>query len=321
MMTIEEMQQVREARGISIAQLAEYTGVPVGTLTKIFAGVTKRPRPATLQAIERVLTGDPERYSGRAAGYEARSLKDGYERYSGRGEGDMPTQRDVWSWGREDTPPFMVSDGADAGAYSTISGGLSSFNGDCDIPGPYRVSDIEKLPEDVRAELINGHLFYLEAPTVVHQRIVFAVGFTFESFIRSQKKKCLALMAPTDVQIMKDDMHMFQPDLLVVCEHDRITKKRIYGAPDFVLEVLSPSTRRKDLIDKTVWYEKAGVRELWFIDPDRKKLQIYDWTKEHEKFQLVQLMPLEGKKAVAVSDGALEINLDEIREIIEQYEE
>ncbi len=269
MMTIEEMQQVREARGISIAQLAEYTGVPVGTLTKIFAGVTKRPRPATLQAIERVLTGDPERYSGRAAGYEARSLRDG----------------------------------------------------DCDIPGPYRVSDIEKLPEDVRAELINGHLFYLEVPTVVHQRIVFAVGFTFESFIRSQKKKCLALMAPTDVQIMKDDMHMFQPDLLVVCEHDRITKKRIYGAPDFVLEVLSPSTRRKDLIDKTVWYEKAGVRELWFIDPDRKKLQIYDWTKEHEKFQLVQLMPLEGKKAVAVSDGALEINLDEIREIIEQYEE
>ncbi|MBQ9420844.1 MAG: Uma2 family endonuclease [Lachnospiraceae bacterium] len=294
MMTIEKMQQIREARGISIAQLAEYTGVPVGTLTKIFAGVTKRPRPATLQAIERVLTGDPDRYSGRAAGYEARSLKD-------------------------DTSPFMVSDGADAGVYSTISGELNSFNGDCDIPGPYRVSDIEKLPEDVRAELINGHLFYLESPTVVHQRIVSTVFFEFESHIRAKKKKCLALMAPTDVQIMQDDMHIFQPDLLVVCKHDRITKKRIYGAPDFVLEVLSPSTRRKDLIDKTVWYEKAGVRELWFIDPDRKKLQIYDWTKEHEKFQLVQLMPLEGKKAVAISDGELEIDLDEIREIIDTY--
>ena len=292
MMTIDEMQKIRKERGYSIALLAEYTGVPAGTLTKIFSGVTKRPRTSTLLAIEKVLKDDGGHYAGKTSDYDLRS--------------------------RKEQTPAMVRDGPEAGAYRSYEGGLHSYV-DCDVPGPYRVSDMEELPEETRAELINGHLFYLESPTLIHQEIISSVFLAFANHIRAKKKRCKVLMAPMDVQICRDDMHLFQPDLMVVCDPEKVSMKRIVGAPDFVLEVLSPASRRKDLIDKTVWYEKAGVRELWFIDPDRKKLQIYDWTKEH-KYQLVQLMPLEGKKDVAISQGELMIDLDELCEIAEQFE-
>lgn len=291
-MTIEEMNRIRKERGYSIALLAEYTGVPAGTLTKIFSGVTKRPRTSTLLAIEKVLKDDGGHYAGKTSDYDFRS--------------------------RKEQAPAVVKEGPEAGAYRTYEGGLHAYV-DCDVPGPYRVSDMEELPEETRAELINGHLFYLESPTIIHQEIISAVFLAFANHIRSKKKSCKVLMAPMDVQILKDDMHLFQPDLMVVCDPEKVSMKRILGAPDFVLEVLSPATRRKDLIDKTMWYEKAGVRELWFIDPERKKLQIYDWTKEH-KYQLVQLMPLEGKKDIAISQGELMIDLDEIRAIAEQFD-
>ena len=83
------------------------------------------------------------------------------------------------------------------------------------------------------------------------------------------------MLAPLDVQLDCDDRTMVQPDLLVVCDRSKVQKKVVYGAPDLVVEVLSPATRRKDMSIKLAKYTEAGVREYWLVDPDKKKILVY----------------------------------------------
>lgn len=110
---------------------------------------------------------------------------------------------------------------------------------------------------------------------------------------------------------------MVVPDVIVVCDRDKIKGFGIYGAPDFIAEILSPSTRYKDLSIKVMKYADAGVREYWIVDPKKKVLIVYnfmeeDWTPE--------IHPLEGEMPVAIYEGMLKISLDEIAEAIEEYE-
>lgn len=108
---------------------------------------------------------------------------------------------------------------------------------------------------------------------------------------------------------------MVQPDVLVVCDSSKIMRWGIMGAPDFVLEVLSPDTRQKDCFKKMIKYMEAGVKEYWLIDPDTKKLIVYLFEEEN----CPRTYGLKGKAPVGIFNGALEIDLDMVAELMEIY--
>ena len=116
------------------------------------------------------------------------------------------------------------------------------------------------------------------------------------------------LASPVDVQIDRDDKTMVQPDVLVVCDRSKVIKRCIYGAPDLIIEVLSPSTRRKDMTVKLSKYSTAGVREYWLVDPDRKKIVVYDLENE----EIPQVYGREAQVPVGIFGGKCRIGFGEI---------
>lgn len=184
--------------------------------------------------------------------------------------------------------------------------------------GEYTLDDYYSLPDDRRVELIDGSFYEMLAPSLIHQDIVAHMHMCFYRYIRERNKPCKVLEAPTDVQICCDNRNMVKPDLLVVCDRNKLRRFGIYGAPDFVLEVLSASTRKRDLSVKLAKYMEAGVREYWIIDPDRRTLIIHRFADED---YLPIVHELCGSMPVAIAQGELVIDLDEIREIIEDGEE
>ena len=125
------------------------------------------------------------------------------------------------------------------------------------------------------------------------------------------------MMSPVDVRLDCDNKTMVQPDVLIVCDLDKVRRWGVMGAPDFVLEVLSPSTKRKDCIKKLEKYREAGVKEYWMIDPYKRKLIIYRF--EEEIYPAVY--GLEGKVPVGLYGNNLLIDLDIVSSMIMDYDE
>lgn len=139
----------------------------------------------------------------------------------------------------------------------------------------YTLQDYYALPDDQRAELIDGVFYDMAAPTSAHQRILAILISLFETFVSGNRGSCQVFMAPCDVQLDEDDYTMLQPDLMVICDRGKIRMRGIIGAPDLVIEILSPSTKDKDTTIKVAKYCSAGVREYWLIDPDRETVLVY----------------------------------------------
>lgn len=141
--------------------------------------------------------------------------------------------------------------------------------------GKYTLEDYLALPKDVRAELIDGKIVYMESPTVLHQAFLFKIAFSLETFIQKNQGTCSVFIAPLDVQLDCDDKTMVQPDIILVCDRNKITEKRIYGAPDFCIEIMSFSTRSHDRKTKLRKYRLAGVKEYWMVDIQKRQTICY----------------------------------------------
>lgn len=139
----------------------------------------------------------------------------------------------------------------------------------------YTLEDYLALPDNVRAELIDGELIYMEAPSTIHQEYLFEAASALRSYIRSKKGNCKVMIAPLDVQLDCDDKTMVQPDIIVICSRDRLTEKRIYGAPDLCIEITSPSSRSMDRKTKLRKYRNTGVREYWIADIEHRQVLCY----------------------------------------------
>lgn len=286
-MTLEEMKRLKAEKGYTLAQLSEYSQVPLGTLQKIFTGETANPRYATRQAIERVLGGTPpEQISHPPA-------EDGHV-------------------------PAAYPLGHDGGnSLSACVQETASYTGQKKRQGEYTLEDYYSWPEEQRVELIDGVIYVMEAPEFVHQRIASKIFSRLDTYIEKKGGGCIPLFSPIDVRLDCDDRTMVQPDLIVLCDKDKIKRWGIMGAPDFVLEILSRSTRRKDCTRKLFKYSNAGVREYWILDPEKKMLLTYDF--EHN--DLPCIYPLTGMAGVAIYDGDLQIDLDEIAGLIQDWPE
>ena len=144
----------------------------------------------------------------------------------------------------------------------------------------YTVENMEALSQDVRAELIDGRLFYMAAPTTEHQRLLSFLHGTFWNYIRERKGKCQVYPAPLAVYLNRDNYTSLEPDLTVVCDSDKMGEKGCYGAPDFIAEIVSPSTQSRDYLLKLNKYQNAGVREYWILDAEKNTIHVYDFEGE-----------------------------------------
>jgi len=139
----------------------------------------------------------------------------------------------------------------------------------------YTYSDYVTWDDDTRWELIDGVPYMMSAPMRIHQELLGNMYFQLRSFLKG--KSCKVYPAPFDVRLNADtsDNTVVQPDLLVVCDHSKLDKAGCVGAPDMVVEILSPSTSRYDQTLKFNTYRKSGVREYWVVDPDTKTLAVH----------------------------------------------
>lgn len=272
-MTVDEMKEKKRQLGYSSEKLAELSGVPLGTVQKIFGGFTKAPRYKTLQALEKVFVEAEQKEDLSTGAY-------------------VPGKQNV----------LMVHE--PAAAYHT--GGMKGQGG-------YTIEDYFSLPEEKRAELIDGVFYDMASTSVIHQLIAGQIFVQLNVFLRKKKASCVPCIAPVDVQLDCDDRTMVQPDVLVVCDREKIRKSGIFGAPDFVAEILSKATRRKDMLVKLAKYAQAGVREYWLIDPDKQNVLVYDL----KNMEFPSIYGFDAKIPVTIFGGECKINMRDIQEYME----
>ena len=139
----------------------------------------------------------------------------------------------------------------------------------------HTIEDYLALPDDIRVELIDGVFYDMSAPAFIHQRIAGLIHTVFENYIDSNHGMCSPMLAPSNVQLDCDDKTMVQPDFFVICDRDKIIGPRVVGAPDLVIEILSPSNWFHDVVRKLKKYRNAGVKEYWIVMPESKKVMVY----------------------------------------------
>lgn len=144
------------------------------------------------------------------------------------------------------------------------------------LPKPaFTAEDYWNLPDGVRAELIDGELWDLASPNRKHQRIVAEVSRHAGNFIAAHEGSCQVYPAPFSVNLFADDTTFVEPDVSAVCDTSKLSDRGCEGAPDFIVEVVSPSNPEMDYISKLNLYREAGVREYWICDPGKERTLAY----------------------------------------------
>ena len=144
----------------------------------------------------------------------------------------------------------------------------------------YTTDYIENLPEGQRAELIDGHIYYMAPPTFKHQYLNTKLVSKIDQYITSNKGSCIAITAPFAVYLNNDDKNYVEPDISVICDKSKIDEKGCHGAPDWIIEIVSPSSKRLDYLVKLFKYRNSGVREYWVVDPLKKRVTVYNFENE-----------------------------------------
>lgn len=141
----------------------------------------------------------------------------------------------------------------------------------------YTINDIYALPDGERAELIDGQIYYMAPPNRKHQTIARELFTSIDSYIKSNGRACEPFFAPFAVFLNKDDINYVEPDICVICDHNKLTDKGCSGAPDWIIEIVSPNNRPMDYYTKLFKYRTAGVREYWIVDHERNLVIVYDF--------------------------------------------
>lgn len=144
----------------------------------------------------------------------------------------------------------------------------------------YTVEDIEALPEGERAELINGEMFMMASPLFTHQDLLRWLLVRIDQYISEREGSCQVLPAPFAVYIADDRHNYVEPDISVICDLEKLDKKGCYGAPDWIIEIVSPSNKYMDYVRKLSLYQNTGVREYWLVDPERKNITVYGFERK-----------------------------------------
>ncbi len=186
---------------------------------------------------------------------------------------------------------------------------------DLDLTKTYTYADYLKWTFDERLELIKGYIFKMSpAPAEIHQRISQKVNVALYNYLNG--KPCAVYAAPFDVRLVRKSVNdkeittVVQPDICVICDLEKIDEKGCLGAPDIVVEILSPGNNKTELQNKYEVYEEAGVKEYWIINPHGKAFFKYVLD-ESGQFQSTKLLTL-GDKVTSPILPNFTLNLDEV---------
>ena len=144
----------------------------------------------------------------------------------------------------------------------------------------YTIEDIYNLPEGQRAELIDGKLYMMATPSTKHQIMVTELTYQINNYIKQKRGDCCVLPSPFAVFLNADNKTYVEPDISVICDKDKLTDEGCMGAPDWIIEVVSPSSHAMDYIKKLLKYGTAGVREYWIVDLAKERITIYNFENE-----------------------------------------
>lgn len=144
----------------------------------------------------------------------------------------------------------------------------------------YTSEDYWNLPEGERAELIDGQFYNMAPPSRIHQELVLELSATLRNYVRSQNGDCKVYPAPFAVNLDAEDQNWVEPDISVICDTNKLTDRGCSGAPDFIIEIVSPSTRKMDYMKKLLLYQRSGVREYWIVNPDTRAVTVYGFEKD-----------------------------------------
>ena len=150
----------------------------------------------------------------------------------------------------------------------------------------YTEEDYYNTPEHVRAELIHGQLIYNQAsPSRIHQDISGELYLLIRQYIRSKKGDCRVYYAPFAVKLSEESDTIVEPDISVICDKDKLTDRGCTGAPDWIIEIVSPSNASHDYVTKMHLYATAQVREYWIVDPQEESVFVY-FMQEDNNYKL-----------------------------------
>ena len=141
----------------------------------------------------------------------------------------------------------------------------------------YTIDDIYALPEGQRAELIDGQIYSMAPPKRIHQRLVHQFERIIGNYIVEKHGDCEVYPAPFAVFLNEDDKTYVEPDISVICDKNKLDDRGCFGAPDWIIEIVSPSTERMDYGIKLFKYRSAKVREYWIVNPSKQVVMVYDF--------------------------------------------
>ncbi len=275
-MTIAEMKDRKREYGLTNEMLSDLSGVPLSTVQKIFSGATAAPRKATLDALQKVLLE--------------------------RGSADILRGADPAESGEASAGLLREA--------AVVYGAPQDADRKAEKPehrnGEYTLEDYYALPEERRVELIDGVFYDMTAPYPIHQIILSELFLLFRACTDAHPElPCRVFFAPCDVRLDMDNRTMVQPDLFILCSSGQMIRQRIEGAPDLVLEILSRSTRKKDMFLKLHKYRNAGVREYWIVDPRDRKVLVYLFDGEDD---FPTIYSFEDVIPIGISEGRCSID-------------
>lgn len=156
----------------------------------------------------------------------------------------------------------------------------------------YTIDDIYNLPEGQRAELVDGIMYDMAPPMRIYQKIVTWLIKEISNYIDIKGGDCEVYPAPFAVFLNKDNKNYVEPDISVICDKRKLSDRGCEGAPDWIVEIVSPSSRRMDCYIKLFKYRSAGVREYWIVNPEEQKIAVYAFEKddyaEYSFFEVVK---------------------------------
>lgn len=144
----------------------------------------------------------------------------------------------------------------------------------------YTIDDIYALPDGQRAELIDGQMYMMSPPTRKHQQILLSLSRRIADYLEKKGGSCEVDIAPFAVFLNEDEKNYVEPDISVICDTSKLTDKGCTGAPDWIIEIVSPGSRRMDYYTKLFKYRTAGVREYWIVDPEKNRITVYSFESD-----------------------------------------
>ena len=145
----------------------------------------------------------------------------------------------------------------------------------------YTEEDYYSLPENVRSELIDGQFYDMSAPSRIHQEILMFLSKKIANYIDSHNGSCKVYPAPFAVKLFQDNKTIVEPDISVICDQNKLTEKGCSGAPDWIIEIISPGNPSHDYVRKLNLYADAGVDEYWIVDPLVKDVYVYSLREQN----------------------------------------